>query len=209
MGEYAIRKLDGERIKIGTCEEMYYLRFEDRNKVKHEHGNVDPNDDEQAGGLRFRLPFPDEDDIPPGGNYEHYERGLRLYRMVKSETTEPDYCEDFTDPETVNLPGFFQLHHPSGLILNVPCYHGEKLPQVAEPMRAFWNGRSWFLELSKLRGVYSHGKLTLWPVVRCRHCGEQWRYKWSDIWDYIPADMKERLQDYKEAIENDPQPTVA
>ncbi len=30
MGEYAKRLSDGTEIKIGTCEEMLYLRFEDR-----------------------------------------------------------------------------------------------------------------------------------------------------------------------------------
>ena len=33
MGEYARRKSDNESIKIGTCESMYYLRYEDRDKV--------------------------------------------------------------------------------------------------------------------------------------------------------------------------------
>ena len=39
MGEYAIRKSDGESIKIGTCEDMYYLRYEDRFKVTPEEGS--------------------------------------------------------------------------------------------------------------------------------------------------------------------------
>ncbi len=30
MGEYAKRASDGVEVKIGTCEAMYYLRFEDR-----------------------------------------------------------------------------------------------------------------------------------------------------------------------------------
>ena len=33
MGEYAIRKSDNDCIKIGTCEDMYYLRYEDQDKV--------------------------------------------------------------------------------------------------------------------------------------------------------------------------------
>lgn len=34
MGEYAKRMRDGERVKIGTCENMYYLRFEERHQVE-------------------------------------------------------------------------------------------------------------------------------------------------------------------------------
>lgn len=48
MGEYAVRISDGERIKIGTCEDMLYLRFEDRHKVSAENGSVNPNDDREA-----------------------------------------------------------------------------------------------------------------------------------------------------------------
>ena len=40
MGEYA--KYNNQEIKIGTCETMYYLRYEDRHKVKALKGNVDP-----------------------------------------------------------------------------------------------------------------------------------------------------------------------
>ena len=33
MGEYARRKTDGEKIKIGTCESMYYCRYEQIGEV--------------------------------------------------------------------------------------------------------------------------------------------------------------------------------
>jgi hypothetical protein len=193
MGEYAIRKADRTEIKIGTCENMYYLRFEDRHKVQALPGNVDPVRD--AGLLRFRLPFPDEDDMLPG-EYEDYNRGLRLHRTVKGHMGH-DYCEDFTDPETASEPGTIQLRHESGLLLNVPCYHGEKLPEVAAPMQAFWNGKSWSLELVRLRAVGEGGELRVYPVVECRHCRQAWRYKWSDIWEYIPdVKLRDRLAVY-------------
>ena len=70
MGEYAIRKSDRESIKIGTCEDMYYLRYEDQNKV---------TPDECSGfGYRWRIPFPDEvgHSRPP----EDYQ-GCKLYRL--------------------------------------------------------------------------------------------------------------------------------
>ena len=69
MGEYAIRKSDGESIKIGTCESMYYLRYEDRCKVTPEEGS--------GFGNRWRLPFPDEDCIRPG-EYDSGFRGIEL-----------------------------------------------------------------------------------------------------------------------------------
>ena len=189
MGEYAIRKSDSERVKIGTCEEMYYLRYEDRDKVRHEHGNVDPM---RPDGLRFRLPFPDEDHLRPG-EYEDFNRAQRLYRMVKSKTTSPDWHEDFSDPEASEHPGHYQLRHErSGLLLSVPCYHGEKLPEVGPGMTAHWNGKGFSLALSSLRVVGTE----VFPVVRCVHCEEAWRYQWAQLWEYIPQPLRDRLKVY-------------
>ena len=58
MGEYA--KHDGHEVKIGTCEDMYYLRLEDCRKVQPIPNSLNPATCE---GLRFRLPFPDEDNV--------------------------------------------------------------------------------------------------------------------------------------------------
>lgn len=69
MGEYAIRKSDGRSIKIGTCESMYYLRYEDRRKVTPEEGS--------GFGYYWPLPFPDEDSIEPG-EYTSCFRGIEL-----------------------------------------------------------------------------------------------------------------------------------
>lgn len=62
MGEYA--RYRGEEIKIGTCENMYYLRADHAHLVEALHGNVDPVKD--AGEIRFRFPFPEEDELEPG-----------------------------------------------------------------------------------------------------------------------------------------------
>lgn len=71
MGEYAT--FNGEEVKIGTCENMYYLRFDQRNRVTPLPGNVDPVRD--AESLRFRFPFPDEDNIEPGA-FDDYGRAV-------------------------------------------------------------------------------------------------------------------------------------
>lgn len=63
MGEYA--RYGRDDIKIGTCENMYYLRADQAHKVTPIlPGNVDPV--RQAEHLRFRFPFPSEDEVPPG-----------------------------------------------------------------------------------------------------------------------------------------------
>ena len=75
MGEYAFRRPDGEHIKIGTCEDMYYIRFEDRKKVKPDEHSLDCS---KELDLRWRLPFPDEDHILPG-NYMDFNRSEPLH----------------------------------------------------------------------------------------------------------------------------------
>lgn len=70
MGEYGYYY--GNLVKIGTCENMYYLRYEDRHKIKKDENSLDPK---TTTTLRFRLPFPDEDHIQPGQYHDH-DRGI-------------------------------------------------------------------------------------------------------------------------------------
>lgn len=79
MGEYAKRKSDGQEIKIGTCESMYYLRADQRDAVEAMPGNVHPIDD--AEHVRFRFPFPDEDKVLPG-EFANYDRGVIVPHLL-------------------------------------------------------------------------------------------------------------------------------
>ena len=85
MGEYAIRKSDRQSIKIGTCEDMYYLRYEDQDKVTPESGS--------DFGFRWRIPFPSEDKILPGD----YCGG---FRQVDLDTAV--FCGDNGEDEVAN-----------------------------------------------------------------------------------------------------------
>jgi len=193
MGEYAIRKSDGAEVKIGTCEDMLYLRYEDRGKVSKIPNSLDP--EKEAGVLRFRVPFPDEDDTPIG-EYKDPFRGIRLYRQCG--VGQSSYCEDFKDESTLRDTGRVQLHHESGLLINVPCYHGIKLPESSGDFKSFWNGKSWSFELTQLAPRTIGGVFQVLPIVKCRHCRALWRYEWSTVWDYVPADLKPVLRVYAE-----------
>jgi hypothetical protein len=104
---------------------------------------------------------------------------------------------EFADPETISDPGIIQLTHECGLLLNVPCYHGQKLPELGERV-AHWNVKTWFLELYQLRPVMVDGVLRVFPVVHCRFCRNAWRYQWADVLDYIPEPLRSRLAVYAE-----------
>lgn len=73
MGEYA--NYNGRQIKIGTCEDMYYLRADQRHLVEPLSGNVNPASEADQTTIRFRFPWPDEDHIEPG-EFGAYNRGL-------------------------------------------------------------------------------------------------------------------------------------
>lgn len=197
MGEYARRLRDGERVKIGTCENMYYLRFEERHQVLHEEGNVDVNKNPE--GLRFRLPFPDEDHVALG-EYDDYDRSLPLFHR---ETRKSFECGELP-------PGTIQLTHRCGYLLNAPCYHGAKLPE-AGVIQAHWNGKAgYFLALQQLKCLAVSSadgqggfqtRYVVKPVIGCEFCHDKWLCDWSDVWDYISDEWRERLEVYRDVEE--------
>lgn len=177
MGEYAIRKSDNQEIKIGTCENMYYLRYSDRDKVRRKNdNNLDPNDDQIVSELRFRLPFPDEDHIKPG-DYEPFRKeDVLLYGY---------------EPKNEN-PGTLQLHTKYGMLLNVPCYHGEKLPENIGDIKAFWNGKCPGYSLKYLKFINGEP----WGVYGCIECREEWRAPLKELVPFIgghDAELRNRL----------------
>ena len=182
MGEYAKRKDNGYEVKIGTCEAMYYLRFEDRTKVEKLHGSLDPMKSKQYG-LSFRLPFPDEDVLGAGHINGAYNRGEPLPEFKGDETT-------------LNTAGNIQLvHSASGLLANVSCYHGQKLPINSEDTNFHWNGKGYSFELVRVKHM-EDGRVI--PLVQCRHCHTLWRADWDEILPYITDErLKERCEAYQ------------
>lgn len=85
MGEYAKLKGSGARIKIGTCEDMYYLRADQADQVWPESGNVDPIRD--AAGIRYRFPWPNEDGIEPG-MFDDFDKSVAIHGATAPEGLE-------------------------------------------------------------------------------------------------------------------------
>jgi hypothetical protein len=187
MGEYA--RYNGQTVKIGTCNSMYYLRWDDRQEVTPIPGNVDPVN--EPAGLFFRLPFPDEDHLEPGDTgTENFDRGIRLYRVAGETPYGQPIYEDFA-PEDLE-PGTVQLSHALGLLLNIPCYHGLKLPEI-DGCRAFWNGHRTHLELVRVKET-DQG---LRPVVKCRACQKTWTFGWEEILPWVQdKKLLARLEKY-------------
>lgn len=104
MGEYAI--YEGQSTKIGTCEDMLYLRWDQADLVQAEQGSVDPIEDREA--LRFRFPWPDEDDIEPGQFSDPFRK--RAIHGVSAPDFE-HYSVQF-------------VNHEKGYVISLPCPEG-------------------------------------------------------------------------------------
>lgn len=190
MGEYALYK--GRQIKIGTCETMY-IRYQDRVKVQPLSGNVDPGKDT---GLFWLLPYSEDDSLEPGDNYPN--RQCHLMQKDKDGHWQAWLPDDYTSMK----PGRFQMSHPSGLLVDVNCYHGAKLPSVSQDFMAFWNGKDGFpFSLCAVKNM-PDGKIR--GVIECRFCHEMWS---DDLAVYLPfvhdAELRRRLE---AMLEPEPQP---
>lgn len=159
MGEYATH--NGQSIKIGTCESMYYLRADQARLVTPERNSVDPIRD--ADAIRFRFPFPDEDSISPGA-FEDYGRRIRLDGVRAPATLADDhYKVQFTSPHGYNLC----VRCPES-IADAPM--GLGAVPVADGVHVHRNGFKGATFLSQQRLV--DGQLL--PILECA-CRMAWR----------------------------------
>ena len=150
-------------------------------------------------GCRWRLPHPSEDKILPGEYADPYFRGDGRIPLTRANVV-GDNGEDETiifEPkkEVVEHPGSMQIHHQSGLLINLKCYHGIKLPEAGGDVSSIhWNGKtSHWWDLVCLRETEEG----LHPVVQCRVCGHMYRETWSAVLDFIrDEELKRRLMSY-------------
>jgi hypothetical protein len=171
MGEYA--RHNGERIKIGTCEDMYYLRADQARIVIPERGNVDPIAD--AAGIRFRFPFPDEDSKRPG-DFDDHDRGIALYGLAV--------------PEGVDH-GHVQFVSSRGFNVCLPC--PESPEGKAFPHTIHRNGYPGPVRIVQQRVWEGHLAL----VLECGGCAHRWRCpELSDAGDVVTVllDQAERTR---------------
>ena len=177
MGEYAFRKSDKAEVKIGTCNSMYYLRWDNRKDIVYPYSLLD---------VSFRLPFPDEDNVRIG-EYDVYDRSIPLVNYMP-----------FTQLEHGNI----WLHHISGMRVEVPCYHGCKasLAQNMKPtlVSVTHNNVSPSFHLMRVKHSCTYNKLC--PVIKCAWCDYvYYSSTWQDILPFITDDiLLNRLVKYAE-----------
>jgi hypothetical protein len=152
MGEYA--KYNRHEVKIGTCENLYYLRHDQRWDISPMSGNVNPQSDRELPHLRFRFPFPDEDHVAPGA-FEDYSRGFPISGM------------DISEWKHGNVQ--FSAH---GYLVSLPCPEGYSGREFSENhAKIHRNGFAGAVSVVMQR--FHDGELQ--TVVRCNGCGNMYR----------------------------------
>ena len=144
MGEYATYL--GRRIKIGTCEDMYYLRPDQIHLVA-------PDTPLNLTHSRFRFPFPDEDDRRPG-DFTDYDRGLSVWGY-----TVPDGVEHYR----------VQFKADAGILVNLPCpYSTDGRTGDLRYMFNGFRGPARIVQQRVWAGVWA-------TVLACGPCGSRFR----------------------------------
>ena len=160
MGEYI--KLNGKEIKLGTCENLYYVRLDDlkNGKGEKEDGNLslsgylDPKN-----GFRYRFPFPEEDGTQPG-SYEPYEKGLLIFLSEES----PELLKDLPTWEHYNI--YNSCSYNGVINVNIISY----CPLSSHPpiMGGTPAQAVVLLQQKQVEGE-------IWVVVGCPYCGARVR----------------------------------
>lgn len=152
MGEYA--KFRGQEVKIGTCEDMYYLRADQAALVQPLSGNARPASKEDQAIIRFRFPWPDEDGNEPG-SFDPYWRGVAVPFPMPKEVQH-------------NLVQFFAR---TGYLVSLLCPEG--LPGATPGLKTPYgqlvihrNGFGGAVQL--VQQAYRDGKLV--PILKCGGC---------------------------------------
>lgn len=183
MGEYAT--YNGQEIKIGTCEDMYYLRADQARKVRPISGNVNPVRD--AGEIRFRFPFPDEDGIEPGA-FKDFNRGLAVWGI------EPPVDIDHYS---------IQFSNAAGLLVSLPC--PESNDGKSAPYKIHRNGYGGPVKIVQQRLV--DGQLKL--VCQCGSCGAAYRCQTIEEAEPVIEALLKQVEEMKRVAERDRRPIDA
>lgn len=184
MGEYAT--YGQQQIKIGTCEDMYYLRADQASSVRASRsGETDPI--RCADAIRFRFPFPDEDHVSPG-SFDNYGRAVAVHGVQP-----PDEVEHYG----------VQFRADAGYLVSLPCPEGAKgatpgLSTEIDGLRVHRNGFGGAVRIVQHRVVNGHLAL----ICQCGGCGAKWRLETlDDAQPIIAACLEEAKQaDHREWV---------
>lgn len=180
MGEYARRKIDGQEVKIGTCNRMYYCRYDQKNEIDYPYN---------SDNLIWRIPNPDEDGTLPGDyNYSLLRDDVIVPWKLKLDSSKLKR----EDVAILKETGTIQLSDKRmGLLVNIRCPHGLPLKQETNTQCSLgYNGHQNTLHLCGLKNTQR--ELTV--VFSCASCGSIWSDSFYELEPLIESIwMKLRL----------------
>lgn len=182
MGEYATNKRTGERFKMGVCNDMYYVRYEQRAMFDYDY----PTDN-----FRWRIPTPDEDSI---------EMGCYDYSLCKDgDVVPPNLAIDTYELPKDAVKAMQENDYPMqlseglmGLQVKVRCPHGLPFEGGAyevdcQPGRFLQSyGYNSFPEVLYLAALKNTAK-DLLVCVKCRCCAGMWSFSLPEILPVIKS----------------------
>jgi hypothetical protein len=163
MGEYI--EVGGQMVKIGTCEDLYYIRFDDLREVvktaKQIGGNLEPVDYlKPEHGFRYRFPFPDEDNLG-AFNYDDYDKGLLIFL---SPELAPELIANLPTWEHYTIAHPCNYHGTCHVNIMTTCPLCDEPPKnMTEPSKA--------VVISQQKQADGE----LWVVIACPYCGAKVR----------------------------------
>lgn len=165
MGENAIRISDGAIVKIGTCENMWYLRADQRELVRAAPRSLDVNNASILGELRFRFPFPDEDAVAPG-DFKDYDKTFGVHVAVPDEVSH----------------GQIQFVSESGYNVMLPCPESPEGASFETAMKHKFHRNRWSGATRIFQQRFVGKKLV--TLAKCGGCGVV--YRMNNIEDAQP-----------------------
>lgn len=173
MGEYATDTMTGERVKIGTCEDLLYLRHDQLDRVAaRDRSESAPR--EHLDVYRFRFPWPDEDGTAPG-QFDNPFRSLGVH---------VDPCQQI-EHRTRQFKG------DGGYLVMLPCPEARADETPATFQHNGYQGPV------KITGqAVRNGNLAL--ICECNGCGATYHLPtWEDAAPVVLALVERALEELK------------
>ena len=169
MGEYV--NLNGESIKLGTCENLYYVTYDEMvdiaGRAKKQNGNLDPKEYlKESNGFRYRFPFP----------YQHYQysEDEHNYDMGYVISAPVEWKKELDSHQRVCFGLQPKYSHSYNINAFVTC----PMSPDARPENYSQGGtHGFYVEVIQQKIVNG----CLWSVVRCPYCGAAWRLERESV----------------------------
>jgi hypothetical protein len=182
MGEYV------EDFKLGTCESLYYVRYQDVKQIASIHPQAKTYLDHSKGWL-YRFPFPDEDKTSGlFPNYENpYNYGLEIFVPHDTVESDPKFHNEIC--HSINMNGGHNIN-----VFN-PCPYSEDFKNVKHSHdydeglfhKDSQDRKYRVIKIRFIKFIQNGGGWVQDTVFECGYCGSMFR---------VGAETKSRIKDF-------------